>query len=127
MPRDPFGGVTRLVACIGNDERHRVADMTNPVARQCPARRHDHRRDCRHWAMHGNGADVVRIESAAVKTPFTPGIARAATVSMPRSQHAPAASAARCRAADRAVHVIDITPLPSQKSRVFETAQRTPD
>ena len=34
---DALDGIARLILRVGDDERHRVADMPNPVARQWPA------------------------------------------------------------------------------------------
>src|SRR4029077_15280271 len=35
---DLLGGVARLQRRLGHDEHDRIADMTNPLARKCPAR-----------------------------------------------------------------------------------------
>jgi len=59
---DSLGGVARLLRRVGHDERHRVANMANPVARQRPARRHDHRRDRRHPGDAWQRPDAVGIE-----------------------------------------------------------------
>jgi len=36
--------------------------MTNPIARQCPTRRHDHRRHCRHPGDAGQCPDAIGVE-----------------------------------------------------------------
>ncbi len=126
--RDPLGGVTRLVAGVGNNERHGVADMTNPVLRQGPARRHDHRRDGRHLGDARQRPDAVRLEIGSGKDAAHPRHRAGGrgidpldrSMSVRRAQHNAVQLTGQ-------VYVIDIMPLPGQKPRVFETAQRTPD
>ncbi len=60
--RDLLGGVARLLAGVGDDERDRIADMPHPVASQRRARRHDHRRDGRDLRDAGQRADPVGVE-----------------------------------------------------------------
>ena len=60
--RDSLGGVARLLAGVGDDERDRIADMPHPVARQRRARRHDHRRDGRDLRDAGQRSDPVGVE-----------------------------------------------------------------
>ena len=59
---DPLGRVARLLAGLGDDERHRIADMAHPAARQRMARRHDHRRDRRDLGDARQRADPVGVE-----------------------------------------------------------------
>jgi hypothetical protein len=47
--------------------------MTNPVARQCPARRHDHRRDRRHLSDAWQCPDTVGIEIGSGENAMNPG------------------------------------------------------
>ena len=120
--RDPLGGVTRLIGCIGNDERDRVADMTNPVARQCPARRHDDRRDRRHLSDARQRPDAVCIEIGSGEDALDPwhraggrGIdSFDRSMSVRRTQHDAMQLSGQG-------HVIDITPLAGQKPRVLQT------
>ena len=60
--RDSLGGVARLFDRLGDDERDRVADMPDAVARQRGTRRHDHRRDGRDLRDARQCPDSVCIE-----------------------------------------------------------------
>jgi len=125
---DELGRITRLLPRIGNDKRHRVADVADPVARQGPARRHDHWRDCRHLGDARQGADAVRLEIGRGENaphprhrPRSRGIdAVYRGVSVRRAQHNPVQLIGH-------VDVIDIAAAPGEKPLVFEAAQRAPD
>ena len=59
IDRDQLGGVAGDIPGLGDDERHRIADMTHAAARQCMARRHDDRSDRRDLGDAGQRADAL--------------------------------------------------------------------
>jgi hypothetical protein len=70
--RDPLGGVTRLIARLRDNQRHRITDMTHPPARQRITRRHDHRIDRTDLRDAGKGTDTVRPQIAIGEDPEDP-------------------------------------------------------
>src|SRR6516164_11742156 len=124
---DLLGGVAHLLCGVGDDEGHRVADMTNPVARQCASRRHDHRRNRRHPGDARQCPDTAGIEIGGGENAMLPRASRwAATASMPSIDACPwgERSTIPCRWPGT---VGDIAPVPGQKPLVLEAAQRPPD
>ena len=125
---DSLGGVARLLRRVGHDKRHRLANMSNPAARQRPARRRDHRRDRRHPGNARQRPDAVGVEIASGENAMHPehraggrGIdAFYRRMPVGRAQHETVQLTGHS-------DVVDIAPLPGQKPRVFEAAQRTPD
>jgi hypothetical protein len=87
--------------------------MPDPVARQRPARRHDHRRDRRHLGDARQGPDAIRIEIGSGEDAAYPGHgsrrccidAFECRVSVGRAQHDAVQLAGH-------IDVVKITPLP---------------
>ena len=70
--RDPLGGVARQLAGFRDNQRHRIADMAYPPARQRKTRRHDHRIDRADLRDAGEGTDTVGAQIAFGKHPEHP-------------------------------------------------------
>jgi hypothetical protein len=102
--------------------------MTSPVARQCPSRRHDHRRYRRHPGDARQRPDAVGIEIGSSENAAHPGHrARCRGVDAFDQRMSVGRTQRNAMQLTWRGNVIDITPLPGQKPLVFEAVQRTPD
>ena len=129
IDRDMLGGVERPVLGLRHDQRDRFADIANLARGQQRLRRErEFLARLRIGVDAGSsGCSPSWRASAAVSTASTPGIARAAAVSMRRYQHAHAASAARRRAPSPGKRDRRDTAAAGQKAQVFAPLRRVPD
>ena len=85
IDRNPLGGVQRQVAGLGDDQRHRLADIADRALGQQRLRREGERLAGLTTLASGDGHSGFSPSaraSTAVSTASTPGKARAALVSM---------------------------------------------
>jgi len=112
-----------LLCCRG-----RPADMTNPAARQCPARWHDHRRHRCDPSDAWQRPDPIGIEIGSGENAAHPGHRTGGRGIDAFDNRMPVGRAKHdaVQLSEQRV-VIHISSLPGQKPAVFEAVQRTPD